>query len=148
MTSTLAALELQPREEVRTAHGYSIDAVVLVDGHDVAVEVDGPSHFVDHLPTGATALKRRQLRAAGWPLMAVPYWGWYALNGADRREYLLRGLTKAVATAGGGGDGGAEEAKLVTAADKTAKKKAKKKAQKEAKEETSAVAKQAERAEC
>ena len=98
----LAALELQPREEVRTSQGYSLDAVVRVDGRDVAVEVDGPSHFVGHAPTGATTLKRRQLRAAGWPLLAVPYWEWAALDGAGRREYLRQGLAEAMAGAGGG----------------------------------------------
>jgi hypothetical protein len=66
----------------------------------VAVEVDGPSHFVGHSPTGATALKRRQLRAAGWPLLAVPYWEWAALDGARRLEYLRRGLAEAIAVAG------------------------------------------------
>ena len=99
VTSALAALELQPREEVRTAQGYSLDVVVRVDGREVAVEVDGPSHFVGHSPTGATLLKRRQLRAAGWLLLAVPYWEWDALNGAGRREYLLRGLAEAGAGA-------------------------------------------------
>jgi hypothetical protein len=110
VTSALAALGLQPREEVRTAQGYSIDAVVRVGGRDVAVEVDGPSHFFGRSPTGATALKRRQLSAAGWLLLAVPYWEWDALHGARLREYLLQGLAEAVATAGGGGDGGADKA--------------------------------------
>ena len=46
VASVLAALELQPREEVRTAQGYSLDAVVSVDRREVAVEVDVPTHFV------------------------------------------------------------------------------------------------------
>ena len=57
--------------------GYSIDALVtLNDGKEVAVEVDGPSHFVgrSHQPTGATLLKHRQLRHFGWRLKSVPYW--------------------------------------------------------------------------
>ena len=41
VASALAALELQPREEVRTAQGYSFDTVVRVDGHEVALEVEG-----------------------------------------------------------------------------------------------------------
>ena len=59
--------------------GYSIDALVTLDnGKKVAVEVDGPSHFVgdSHQPTGATLLKRRQLRYFGWCLESVPYWEW------------------------------------------------------------------------
>ena len=47
---------------------------------EVGVEVDGPSQFAGRTPTGATALKRRQLRAAGWALVSVPYWEWDALK--------------------------------------------------------------------
>jgi hypothetical protein len=41
----------------------------------VAVEVDGPSHFLgdSEVPTGATRLKRRQLRHYGWPVLPVAY---------------------------------------------------------------------------
>ena len=67
---------LAPREEVRTEQGYSLDAVVLYGGREVAIEVDGPSHFCGRTPTVATALKRRQLRAAGSALLPVPYWKW------------------------------------------------------------------------
>jgi len=59
--------------------GYSIDALVtLKDGSLVAVEVDGPYHFVGHSqqPTGATLLKHRQLRYFGWRLEIVLYWEW------------------------------------------------------------------------
>ena len=59
--------------------GYSIDALVtLNDGKQIAVEVDGPSHFVgrSHQPTGATLLKHRQLRHFGWRLESVLYWEW------------------------------------------------------------------------
>ena len=74
----------------------------------MAVEVDGPSHFVGRTkaPTGSTTLKRRQLRAAGWPLLAVPYWEWSALSGDgdEQRELLSRGLQVALAAAGEGGE--------------------------------------------
>ena len=59
--------------------GYSIDAVVTFDNGDkVAVEVDGPSHFLgrSQQPTGATLLKQRQLRYFGWRLESVTYWEW------------------------------------------------------------------------
>jgi hypothetical protein len=59
--------------------------VLLHGGREVAIEVDGPSHFCGRTPTGATALKRRQLRAAGWALLPVPYWEWDALSAAARR---------------------------------------------------------------
>jgi len=71
---------VQVKEEHRCeTSGYSIDALVtLKDGKRVAVEVDGPSHFVgrSQQPTGATLLKHRQLRYFGWRLESVPYWEW------------------------------------------------------------------------
>lgn len=54
-------------------------------------------------PTGATVLKRRQLRAAGWLLLPVPYWEWQALQHTDpavlrqrRCEHLSRALAYAL----------------------------------------------------
>ena len=70
----------QVEEEHRCeTSGYSIDALVtLNNGEQVAVEVDGPSHFVGRSkqPTGPTLLKHRQLRRFGWRLETVPYWEW------------------------------------------------------------------------
>jgi len=95
VVDTLHALGLTPRQELCTQMGYSLDAVVVVAGHEVAVEVDGPTHFVGHAPTGATVLKRRQLRAAGWRLLSVPYWEWHSLSRNDpaaRQEYVSHAL--------------------------------------------------------
>ena len=93
VVTRLSAIGLEPRTEVRTPHGYSLDAVVHFEGRDVAVEVDGPTHFVGRMPTSVTALKRRQLRAAGWALLPVPYWEWDALGSqAAKQEYLKRAL--------------------------------------------------------
>ena len=77
-----------------TPQGYSLDLVVRMGCGDVAVEVDGHSHFWGRAPTGATRLKRRQLRAFGWSLVYVPYWEWNALNGDQERQadYLRRKL--------------------------------------------------------
>ena len=106
VAASLAALGLQVEEEHRTEIGYSLDALVPWRGVRVAVEVDGPSHFVggSRVPTGATALKRRQLRTlGGWPLLTIPYWEWGELNGAGVSEveaYLRRGLDAAVEAAG------------------------------------------------
>ena len=72
------------RQEVRAAqHGeLSLDVVLSYGGVDVAVEVDGPSHFVgrSRRPTGATQLKRRLLKHSGCRLLSVPYWDWDALR--------------------------------------------------------------------
>ena len=94
VVASLLALGLAPREEVRTEQGYSLDAVVVYGGREVAIEVDGPSHFCGRTPTGATALKRRQLRAAGWALLPVPYWEWDALGSSEaaKQEYLRAAL--------------------------------------------------------
>ena len=112
VAASLLALGLAPREEVRTPQGYSLDAVVSHGGREVAVEVDGPSHFFGRTPTGATALKRRQLRAAGWALLPVPYWEWGVLDGkAAKQEYLQGALEGLVgATAGGCGEVMVDEA--------------------------------------
>ena len=69
-------------------------------GLEIAVEVDGPSHFWGRTPTGATALKRRQLREAGWALLPVPYWEWDAFGSSKvaKQGYLraaLRGVLRA-----------------------------------------------------
>ena len=93
VADTLGALGLAMREEVRTPLGYRLDAVVVHAGCVVAVEVDGPTSVVGRKPTGATALKRRQLRAAGWKVLPVPYWEWDALRSfAAKRQYLQRAL--------------------------------------------------------
>jgi hypothetical protein len=99
VVDALRMLRLAPREEHRAISlaageeaaggggaaggtgGYAIDAAVEgADGLRVAVEVDGPSHFIGRRPTGATALKRRQLRHLGWHVLAVPHWEWAALD--------------------------------------------------------------------
>ena len=90
VVASLLALELAPQEEVRTPQGYSLDAVVVHGGREVAIEVDGPSHFCGRTPTGATVLKRRQLRAAGWALLPVPYWEWNALSSKGAKEEYLQ----------------------------------------------------------
>ena len=54
--------------------GYSLDLVIVWHGERLAIEVDDPSHFTGREPTGATLLKRRQLKHLGWRLVSVPYW--------------------------------------------------------------------------
>jgi hypothetical protein len=88
--NTLSSLGLSPQEEVRTEEGYSLNFVVEWQGQRVAIEVDGPYHFVGRKPSGATLLKRRQLRHFGWHLVSIPYWEWIELEktsrNTDKRE--------------------------------------------------------------
>jgi len=63
--------------------GYTIDIVIKMKncGKEIAIEVDGPFHFIGILPNGATILKRRQLCSLGGrPLLSIPYWEWDELN--------------------------------------------------------------------
>ncbi|EJK50024.1 hypothetical protein THAOC_31047, partial [Thalassiosira oceanica] len=73
----LKATGLVLDEEVLLGSGYRIDALVKIgDGGKVAVEVDGPSHFIDRRPTGSTILKHRQVaRLDRIEVVSVPYWG-------------------------------------------------------------------------
>jgi hypothetical protein len=76
---------------------FSIDiAVQLPDGSRLAVEVDGPQHFLSSPPgrlDGATLLRNRLLEACGWWVVSVPVMtGWVpcAKQGQQAvRDYLL-----------------------------------------------------------
>jgi predicted component of type VI protein secretion system len=76
---------------------FSIDiAVQLPDGSRLAVEVDGPYHFLSNSPgrlDGATLLRNRLLEARGWRVVSVPVrtgWDPHAKRGQQAaRDYLL-----------------------------------------------------------
>jgi len=76
-------------EEVVVAQGYTVDLLVQhADFGPLAVEVDGPHHFLSEgsrRPTGATQLKRRQLRSSGLRLVSLPYWELNELQAKPRR---------------------------------------------------------------
>jgi|Transcript_32639 hypothetical protein len=68
--------------------GYRIDALVEVNGNQVGIEVDGPSHFISSSksPTGSTILKRRQVPSVdGMKLVFVPY-GNGKISGTIKRK--------------------------------------------------------------
>ena len=101
VANALRALGLSLQEEVRTAQGYSLDAVVCFEGCKVGVEVNGPTHYVGSTQklTGATVLKQRQLCAFGWLLLVVPYWEWDGLTEHEEQlEYLRCRLHETVRT--------------------------------------------------
>ena len=106
----LASLGASVQEEKLLEEGYSLDLVVDWRGERLAVEADGPSHFVGRVPTGATLFKRRQLRHFGWRLVSVPYWEWDELHHPDqskereqRAAYLSSLLSKEASSMTGSG---------------------------------------------
>jgi hypothetical protein len=87
----LVSIGLNPTEEYLTESGYSLDALVEIDGKRVCIEVDGPTHFIGRTANGKTLLKRRQVTAIDEiPLVSIPYWEWNKL-GKDqtmKQQYL------------------------------------------------------------
>ena len=81
-----------------TQEGISLD---LADPENKrAIEVDGPSHYLKNVSTGeyvvngATQFKSRLLRALGWQITHVPFFGWYHKTRSERRELLRNHLAK------------------------------------------------------
>jgi hypothetical protein len=91
VVSVLLSIGLRPEEELLTASGYRLDALVEVNGMKVGIEVDGPSHFVNREATGSTLLKRRQVnKLDGIRIVSVPYWEWdrFGNDRGKKQEYL------------------------------------------------------------
>jgi hypothetical protein len=91
-----AGLTVEIEEEYRDARsGYSIDVLVrrrsAAGSSEWAVEVDGPSHFLEdgRTPSGSTLLKRKQLGQLGFTVVPVPFWEWNLLRDEEaKRRYL------------------------------------------------------------
>ena len=96
VVSELTPLGLHPVEEYLTNSGYSIDALVEINGKKVGIEVDGPSHFIGRQPKGHTLLKRRQDESIDRiSLVSVPYWEWDKLGkDRDKKQKYLKALLK------------------------------------------------------
>jgi len=94
VVSILSSMGLQPQEEVLMKSGYRIDAIVEVNRKQIAIEVDGPSHFVGRDPIGRTILKHRQVAAIdGMKVVSIPYWEWNKLKkDSKKKELYLRHL--------------------------------------------------------
>jgi hypothetical protein len=95
-----ATWKLQPESEGVTADGlFSVDiAATTASGVKVAIEVDGPTHFVQPERTidGGTVFRNRALAARGYVVVSIPYWEWDALQGAEQKQqYLLAKLCSA-----------------------------------------------------
>ncbi|EJK53812.1 hypothetical protein THAOC_26672 [Thalassiosira oceanica] len=88
----LKATGLDLEKEILLGSGYRIDALVKVDnGRKVAIEVDGPSHFIQRRPAGRTTLKHRQVATLDCiEVMSVPYWEWNELKNSAAKQHYLR----------------------------------------------------------
>lgn len=81
----MEALGLECQLEYGEAE-YWVDMVV--PAVKLAVEADGPSHFLRNTlcPDGATLMKRRILAHLGWTVASVPYHHWIALPDSHSRH--------------------------------------------------------------
>jgi len=85
------------KEHLEPRTGYSLD--LALPSSRVAIEVDGPSHFLltdgrgVRKPNGPTLLKRRLLAAAGWRVISVPFYEWDGFaRASERQTYLERAV--------------------------------------------------------
>jgi hypothetical protein len=94
VVSELKSMNLNSVEEHPTPSGYSIDALVKVDGRIIGIEVDGPTHFINRNPIATTMLKHRQITSIDKiPLVSVPYWEWDKLGtDHDKKQQYLQVL--------------------------------------------------------
>lgn len=86
-----------PAQEHPTADGFmSIDIhAVTQRGYQLAIEVDGPLHFLqpDNRLDGPTQSRNRALEVRGYKVVSIPYWEWDAATSAGLQErYLARKL--------------------------------------------------------
>jgi very-short-patch-repair endonuclease len=83
-------------ESVTPDGNLSIDiAAVTAAGVQLAIEVDGPTHFVSpgNRLNGPTQFRTRMLAAQGYTVIGIPYWEWNACKTAEERlEYLAANL--------------------------------------------------------
>eukprot|EP00808_Paulinella_micropora_P001208 g66690.t1 len=85
-----------PHVNEDTSSGLSVD--ILLATHKVAIEVDGPKHFVTdaadsklaaaRMYVSTTLCKQRLLRAMGYQLVSVPFFEWDVLSLPKRQSYL------------------------------------------------------------
>lgn len=96
VATSLTSIGLHAEEEVLTKSGYRIDMVVEVYGEKVAIEVDGPSHFIGREANGSTILKRRQIsNLESIQVVSIPFFHWNKLkdDGCKKQQYLRTNLS-------------------------------------------------------
>ena len=100
-------------QKARTADGaFSVDvaATHAGSGRRLAIEADGPAHFLLHgrEMTGNTLARNRVLASRGYVVVSVPYWEWDEMKGdaAQKAAYLQRKVEAALQQQAPGCDGG------------------------------------------
>ena len=82
--------------EHETAEGFSLD--LAQPEAKLAVEVDGPSHFLKdsasdkYVINGATRFKARLLRSVGWTVVHIAFFDWGQKSELERRQFLAEKL--------------------------------------------------------
>jgi len=74
---------------------HTIDVAIAAGGKRLAIEVDGPTHFLQepqHAPNGSTLLRNRLLAAHGWTVVPVPHYEWEFQSNKEHDEYLRKKL--------------------------------------------------------
>jgi len=92
----LQSIGVACKEEAILNSGYSIDLLVSINEKEIAIEVDGPSHFIGRSkkPNGKTRLKHRQIRALdNLKVVSVPYWELHAIEEKFKGD-KLKGYAK------------------------------------------------------
>ena len=89
--SQLNSMGMNPIENHRTPTGYTLDALVEINGKTIGVEVYGPSHCIGYHPSGPTQLKQRQIcKIDEIAVVSVPYWEWnkFGKDRSKKQTYL------------------------------------------------------------
>ena len=82
--------------EHETAEGFSLD--LAEPKLKLAVEVDGPSHYLKELSSGrsvvngATKFKTRLLRSFGWTVAHISFLDWDHKSDSERRQLVVAKL--------------------------------------------------------
>mmetsp|Transcript_45359 Transcript_45359/g.86745 ORF Transcript_45359/g.86745 Transcript_45359/m.86745 type:complete len:274 (-) Transcript_45359:27-848(-) len=105
--STLERAGMTCVEEWETPDGFfSVDILATtVDGQQLVVEVDGPTHFTVNQPykdLGKTLLRKRLLSGYGWHVLSVPFFEWQVFSDEEaRQEYLEMRVCELMPTVAG-----------------------------------------------
>ena len=85
---------MHEQEHLCLQTGRIID-IALLDQR-IAIEVDGPSHYLNtQRRTGTTLLRDRVLAGAGWRVVSIPFFELDALKSMSaQKEYIQRKLSK------------------------------------------------------